>query len=748
MKKYDYVILSNDEGTRTVLNDNPIGWENVKFSLIRDFIYLGVFKSISAEFDFVGDGYQTLQKLYLRYGVDADALLRIYENKEFFFEAKLNFVNFEDDRKLAKVKIDLIQSSFVQDFQNREDIQINLLADKTLDLADIDPIPYVTATIRGKQLLLYSEWFTEPLNPLNLVDAPFEIYHHLVPFELVKNDNPNVKNVAFIDTTDTPTDEFWQATNGFYTNLTTSSQTFDIVFNFKPFIIFLGDAKLIPDNGTRLDDNVVRYRIDKIDANGDYIESIFEREFVEVTGIFTVSDLITATLEAGESLIFVCYRLRKDNLGYAFLDAGRMDGSSILNSSYRTQIYYIEKEMTVQDNSIYEDTECPVFLPFEVFQQAITLLTGKTQNLYSEHFGRTDLGYDADGRDSLLGITNGLLLRGTPLAEVQMKMSFRDIFQSYNAIASLGMTITNDLVTIEPKTNLFNKNIATSIGEVSNLKIRPSGEFVFNSVKAGFPYYEYEETNGTDEFNTTVVYTNSIKSIKNELDIVSLFRGDGYGIELTRRESLLTTGTKDTKADRDIFFIDLIRDEGGFITRRLEDIENVSGILNPQTAFNLRISPSQNLLNWGAYLAIPITRKTQQEYFFQSKDKNNNLSISTALGTTTDKENLIIEDNPFFIPEYREFKAPLTALMLPEILANPLGLIAYTYNGERFYDHLFEIDGEQEKNMGNWKVMASKPSPVDIIEVETPLPDAILYDETLESYILYGNSPTEILLWQ
>ena len=85
MKKYDYVILSNDEGTRTVLNDNPIGWENVKFSLIRDFIYLGVFKSISAEFDFVGDGYQTLQKLYLRYGVDADALLRIYENKEFFF---------------------------------------------------------------------------------------------------------------------------------------------------------------------------------------------------------------------------------------------------------------------------------------------------------------------------------------------------------------------------------------------------------------------------------------------------------------------------------------------------------------------------------------------------------------------------------------------------------------------------------------------------------------------------------------
>jgi len=193
MKRYKYVFLSNDENSRTVLTDNPIGWEDVKFSVVRDLVYFGIFKTVKADFNFVGDGYRFLQTQYLRYGVDADVLLRIYDGNDFFFEAKIDFSKFRDERKTGKISVDLIQSGFVQDFQNREDIKINALTDKTLDLDDLPQINYSLATLRGREISFYSEFYiTDEFDNATTFyppDIPYEQYHHLVPLEISRNDN-------------------------------------------------------------------------------------------------------------------------------------------------------------------------------------------------------------------------------------------------------------------------------------------------------------------------------------------------------------------------------------------------------------------------------------------------------------------------------------------------------------------------------------------------------------------------------
>ena len=83
--KYKYILLSNDTGERLDLRDAPQGWDATKFRLVRDLTYLGILKTISVEFDFVGDGFEFLQRQRMIYGIDADVL------SEYTNETRTNF---------------------------------------------------------------------------------------------------------------------------------------------------------------------------------------------------------------------------------------------------------------------------------------------------------------------------------------------------------------------------------------------------------------------------------------------------------------------------------------------------------------------------------------------------------------------------------------------------------------------------------------------------------------------------------
>ena len=148
--KYKYILLSNDTGERLDLIDAPVGWDATKFRLLWDFTYLGILKSISVEFEFVGDGFDFMQRQRLIYGIDADVMIRVYQTtpNDFLFEGKVNQENFLEDRKFSKYKVDIIQSSFVQSFNNCEDVKLNILNNISLDRVPIDP---AAAKLRNDQ---------------------------------------------------------------------------------------------------------------------------------------------------------------------------------------------------------------------------------------------------------------------------------------------------------------------------------------------------------------------------------------------------------------------------------------------------------------------------------------------------------------------------------------------------------------------------------------------------------------------
>lgn len=739
--KYNTWLFCNDDGDSLLLDQAPLGWDKIKFNLIRDLVYLGVLKSISVEFEFVGAAYRFLQDKRLLYGMDMNILVRTYLNNPntWLFDGKLNQENFREERKTRKYRVDVVQSSFVQDFNNREDVEINVLNNISLDRKPVTPAALENCLFRGKRILFFSEFrdssLTEP-----------EIYHHILPFRLQVNGNPGVNEVSNIQLDD-DIEVLYTKENSFYINTLSQDQTIQLDFSINYTMIYAGFPLPNP-TGPGLNWRsvpVTYFKLLLLDPDNAVVDTISVTRYENTFGNFTETFSESMVIPSGYSLIYTCERFeRVTDLGPPPADLGENDLSlTPMEITLRTEITYNSMSMTITQDSIVADTTHPVLLPHELFANIIAQINGGS--LYSEVFGRIDLGYYADGEFAYLGLTKGELLRGIEPDKVQIATSMREAFKSYSSVICLGAIITERQIRIDPLDILFNNNISTDLGEVEELVISPSKEFLFNSVKAGYPKNEYEQENGRDEFNTEYQYTNAFKSVKKELDLVSKYYGDGYGREFARRASVVTTGTADSRYDDMIFFVDMIKEDGNLKTRRLEGILDVSGIFSPETATNLRIAVGQNMLRWRKYLNIPLHKK-DKAYYFQSKDKNASLVLHTELGSTIDGQDLDTGSQALFLPDQRGFKVPITITKLFEILANPLGLIKYRYKREDFFDFLMEVDSETDKSMSQWRTLGTRDSPVQIVDAEDG--NILMHDDGLTDYVAHEDAEDDLVLYE
>jgi hypothetical protein len=757
-RRYRFILLSNDDGERLELLNAPQGWDAQKFTIVRDLVYLGVLKNITVEYEFVGDGFEFLQRRRLHYGMDADVMLRVYRTNpnQFVFEGKVNYENFAEDRKYNKFKVDIVQSSLLQKFQNREDVELNVLNNISLDRLAVVPAELKNALVRGRKIEFYSEFdgsvATEP-----------EIYAHTLPFLVKKNGNDGVNTASYTivppPSTGTPEvevrEQLYAEDAALYVNKLITPQS--IIISFQANLTINYSGEVLPILLFGIGDLVmymsykIVYRICLVDETGVIVDELYNSSFVDPAGNFDLSFHDTVTVPVGHRVVFACERWSlmrpyEDGDPQAIieneyqLDGG--DAGDVTGTRMRVEISYNSLLLTIKTNSEVPDSTHPVLLPHELFTNLMKQINGGT--FYSDYFGREDIGYYEDGPGAYLSITTGELLRGIPPDEIQIATSMRRAFTNYHKVECLGAIVTETGIRIESLDYLFNNNICADVGEVADLEIGPSKEFIFNSVKAGYPVNEYEEENGRDEPNTTYQFTNGFKSVKKELDLLSDYFGDGYGIEFARRQSVITTGTKDTKYDGKIFFLDCLMIDGVLTSRRLEGILDVEGIFSPGTAMNLRIAVGQNMLRHKKFLNIPLHKKNKV-YHFQSKAKNTGLRLITDLGITNDGEDIVTGSTAYFLPEERRFKCPLTLPNLFGILANPLGLVKYTYKKERFYDLIMEAGIETDRGgRTTWRVLGTRDTPVEVTE-DPLIGDFIKYGPGVDQYLKYAAGAEDIV---
>jgi hypothetical protein len=645
MKKYKFILISNDTEERVDIKHAPLGWDKFKISHIKDFSYFGLFSRITSDFEFIFDGYDFLLKQFGLFDIDMDVLLRVYLKKDnsLIFRGKLNMEGFEIDQDNKKFKVDIIESSFVQDFKNREKTKYNIFSEGM-------PV----ASIRPKVFKLYSEG--------SAMEGENR-YNHTLPIIWDINDNPQVKSGFFVNTSGT---DFSDPDASFYHNKKTILQEISFSIGINAFVTTLIGYSVF---------RIVKYDID----NNVTILKQIDIGFSNTRFIASYSN--TLTLSTGDRLV----------------------AQIISSHPSLLRVVYDEIKATVNEESTFSNTTCKCLLPHEAFNDLIYKMTGVENALVSNIFGRTDLGYDVDGEQALQSITKGTLLRNKE--DDELAISFMDLFNSYNVKGNLGLIPRGEKVYIDIKDDLF-EDYEIELGEVSDLKIKPAEDYLFNEITFGYPAKEYEELNGADEFNTTVNFTNTHRTYGKAFSLISKIRGDGTGAELARRAQESITGTKDTRYDNDLFFLCLERFGSGY---RNERINTATGIFSPETSHNLRIAPSQCLNRWKNYFGIP-----SKNYTYQSKEFNSNLKLTIGGEYTEEGQDFVCDDR-YFVPHIKEFNFPVTREKSDEIAAHPLGIIKYTYKGRKYYERLFEINSEDE-GIGNFKTLATR---ITVAEKET-----------------------------
>lgn len=257
-------------------------------------------------------------------------------------------------------------------------------------------------------------------------------------------------------------------------------------------------------------------------------------------------------------------------------------------------------------------TQADVFLIHESLDQSIAIMTGNQSQLYSDFFGRTDIGYAVDGCGSLKGILNGFAARKFNQALHPLQIAFQEQMQSLDAIFCIGMGYEAGIIRIEQRDYFYNDQEIIELGDIGDYSEEVSKELVFNTINIGYQKYleaSNAQANGgqqlIDQFATEHQYATPIKANNVNYSKLSGFIASGDALEVTRRYQFATTPQDSTTYDDDAFIIALQRsglDALQYSPERDTPFTTVTGILDPSTAYNLRHTVHRNLLNHAQWI--------------------------------------------------------------------------------------------------------------------------------------------------
>ena len=387
------------------------------------------------------------------------------------------------------------------------------------------------------------------------------------------------------------------------------------------------------------------------DQGNDTFTSDFETKQYQDQGV---------TLNVGDKLYFY-FRI---SIGGNYTKPGAT-GDSFVNHEFGMESDNSVTSLQVETKTIFPATDSEGYLVYEFLEQIIRSLTDQVDCFRSEFFGRTDSStpYPQDGEGSLLFITNGGLMR-----QIQNKILFgnwQDAFQSLNSLFCIGWGFETlpdgtQVVRCEKKQYFYDRNtVALESETIEDLQFFLDNNYLFGEIKAGYPQVEnINQINGIDEFNSERIYSSPLTTAKQDLDIRSVYRASGFEIESQRR---LSGSTEESKLDDENFFIGLKRDGGGFAVEQGSDFELIQNVFDPDSAYNVRISPARNFRRWSEYLASNILRSDNKTFAFTFGDYNY-LMTSKLTGENTvaeDADLTLTNDLAYFYPEGYTLVTPI-----------------------------------------------------------------------------------------
>lgn len=729
--------LTTPEGSRTFGADQVSNWSDIKPSFVLNETYRGIFREFTSTFEFAFNARRTIIRAFDKYGYDVDIFLTIEvgnDNGEFSSFRQLAYRLRADIQEIEigdlTVSLNFLDSGFVANIMNREDMEVNLeLPDAgKIQSVDGDSVQAVDRLLWNTRLhdrrLIFNSLYNKPDETASASDSVADIgggnYNKFFVFPLTYNyiSDENFQNTfaAFVKTDGTQLGQ-----SAFYLQ-SEKRRIIEFIVDIQGTMQFASSLDLTSvmayrygyvirraDESTN-DEFIFFNESEKYyGGEGDSVNDLGDDEF---SLDFSMSLNESIEIEEGDS-IELFFEIRTDEL-IAF-DIAMQPDYSVL----RIEATSLE---------IYPSTRADVILPHELFTQLLQVYTGQQTPFYSEFFGRKDLGYSENGPGSCVAVATGKMIRGFPYGEKQgdektetlFNTSFKDAFQAYNKIFNLAATIENigreQRLRIEPMEYFQNFEILANLGDnISEISRTVNPDKIYSEIKVGYKNKEYEELNGLFSFNGEMRFSTPLQTEAESLQLINEWRADDIGIELTRRMQYADNPSEDYRSDEDIFFIDCqifvseISDDYYIYPKRGSNYDSVEGIFEPDWAYNLNLSPKRCFYNWQDEIKAGLAFKPNKSLKYIKGPKNPNL-ISKAPNELeiVESEDVLISSlkNAKFIPEMIQIsEAPLTIDDWDNIKENRYGVIKFSHKGITLYGFIMDIEFDINKKTANFELL-------------------------------------------
>lgn len=151
------IVLSNTEsayGDQT-LSDFPEGFEEIRYGLVRDSIFWGIFHEFAGTLRFIGDGKTFLDGVVTDQGYENETLIyfKKYSETDFVYEtikiARIDFGNIQIMQDYTEVGF--VDTAFVTKLRSRYDYEVEFNKPTSIDGTSLPGFstPYVDLTLRG-----------------------------------------------------------------------------------------------------------------------------------------------------------------------------------------------------------------------------------------------------------------------------------------------------------------------------------------------------------------------------------------------------------------------------------------------------------------------------------------------------------------------------------------------------------------------------------------------------------------------